>query len=314
MFKRYFSGGLAATAALAPMVAATPVHAAPAQSPQQSPAPSATDPSTLESCTAMFGLTKDNGTLVSFHETVNGTATPVPHVPNDIVPVLTYDDGSGPVQCVPVLAWTDEASFDAFMDGDPGMFPYPGTPQYLVPGGGLLLDGGSIPTGTYTFEMVLADEFTSVWSITWTAGLDPYPWTDEDDLLADVITAIRAALPPEVQDAWDASTISVDDCTIVEDAPLLAALVELGGGIDVVGEPDYNDSCFLLIFVASQITFQLLLQNNVVPVVLDSGEGGSSPAVPVVGSSPTPLVLTASALAALGAGMVFAGRRRRQPA
>ncbi|MEI8190766.1 MAG: ABC transporter substrate-binding protein, partial [candidate division NC10 bacterium] len=68
---------------------------------------------------------------------VNATIHGFESIHADIVPVLTYDNGGGSQQCVPVAAWTDEASFDSFMGGITSMFPYPGTGFYLIPGHGL---------------------------------------------------------------------------------------------------------------------------------------------------------------------------------
>lgn len=319
MFKKYVTGGLAASAALAPIAIATPVHAAPAEAPQQSPAlPGELDPSTLESCSANFGLSK---AFITFDETVTGSATPVPHVGNGIIPVVTFIGDSGEESCILELAWTDEASFiDALEGPPPGFFPYPGGGYYFGPQFSETLPGGA----AYHIDLFLQAPYTGVWTITWTAdvSVDLFEGLGFIEL---AFQKIKDSLPAEVQAAWDAYAAEVDinfgtTCPVIEDQDLAAALLELAGGEGAIsdymefGDPSSDGDCLVVEVVLIKAIFDLILNSAVVPVTIDSGDGGSSPAVPVVGSSPTPLVLTASTLAALGAGMVFAGRRRRQPA
>ncbi len=264
------------------------------------------DPSTLETCTAKFGLTKNNGTVVSFDETVVGSATPVPHVNADIVPVLTYDDGGGIEQCVPVAAWTDEASFDTFMEGITSMFPYPGTGFYLIPGHGLNPD--AVPTESYHFDLVMGPEFTPVWSLDWTPGLTPYPWASSGAMDTAALAKVRAMLPESVRAAWDSAPAwPSSQCPIVDDAALLTALVDLAGGLDVP-IPLRTEFCALAEMAFHIALFRFQVEGNIVPYVVNSN---SAAAGPVTGSASAPILARASTLAGLGAGLVLVGRRRR---
>ena len=304
MLKRSFSGGVAATAVLAPFIAPAVAQAAPAPAPDRVAPMGVVDPSTLESCTAHFGLTKNNGTVVSFDETVVGSATPVPHVNADIVPVLTYDDGGGIEQCVPVAAWTDEASFDSFMGVITSMYPYPGTGFYLIPGHGLNPD--AVPTESYHFDLVMGAAFTPVWSLDWTPGLTPYPWASSGAMDTAALAKVRAMLPESVRAAWDSAAFSPSSqCPNVDDAALLTALVDLAGGLDVTGPAPF---CALADMAFHIALFRFQIEGNVVPYVVNSN---SAAAVPVTGSASAPILALASTLAGLGAGLVLVGRRRR---
>ncbi len=263
------------------------------------------DPSTLETCTAKFGLTKNNGTVVSFDETVVGSATPVPHVNADIVPVLTYDDGGGIEQCVPVAAWTDEASFDSFMGGITGMFPYPGTGFYLIPGHGLNPD--TVPTESYHFDLVMGPAFTPVWSLDWTPGLTPYPWASIEAMNIAAIAKVRAMLPESIRASWDSAAYSRSGCSNLDDPELLAALVDLDGGTDVTGSFS-TDFCVLADMAFNIALFRFQVEGNIVPYVINSD---AAAAVPVTGAASAPILALASTLAGLGAGLVLVGRRRR---
>jgi len=321
MFKKYFAGGLAASAALAPLAATAPVHAAPAESPQQSPAlPGELDPSTLESCSANFDLTKG---FISFDETITGSATPVPHVSNGIIPVITFIDGGDEVSCILEPAWTDEASFLTALEGPPpGFFPYPGGGYYFAPDNTDLLPGGA----SYHVDLFLQAPYTGVWTVTWSGDITPN-LLSIDSLLAALIVDIHDGLPENMQAAWDEYaadiefTLGSSACPPMDDPDLAAALLALAGGQAAIDEylqfadTSTETDCLVLEVLMIQSIWNIVLNMSVVPVTISSGDGGSSPAVPVVGSSPTPLVLTASTLAALGTGMVFASRRRRrQPA
>ncbi|MDO8390452.1 MAG: hypothetical protein Q7V57_08185 [Actinomycetota bacterium] len=315
MFKKYFAGGLTVSAALAPLAAATPVHAAPAHSPQQAPAlPGDIDPSTLGSCSADFGLSK---ALISFDETITGSATPVPHVGNGIIPVVTFIDGASEVSCILQLAWTDEASFLVALDNPPaGLFPYPGGGYYIAPAFDDFLPSGAM----YRIDLFLQAPHTDVWSIAWTADLSFPLFTSPEELFGAVFDRVRNSLPAEVQPAWDelGFDIITDTCPTIDDPALAAALLALAGGQEVIDEYSgiSDPDCVVLTVVFVQALWDVLLRSGTVPVSLSSGTGESGAAVPdpVVGSSPTPLLVTATAFAALGTGLVFAGRRRRQPA
>ena len=134
MFKQYLTGSLAATAALVPMVAPAIAHAAPAEAPLRSPDRPSVDPATLESCTAVFGLTKNNSLFLSFDQTVAGDATPAPHIGDGLTFYITADDGSGPQDCIPELAWSNPDEFHTHFGSQLGqILLYPGGGYYLVP-------------------------------------------------------------------------------------------------------------------------------------------------------------------------------------
>lgn len=133
--------------------------------------------STLESCTAMFGLYKANSDLASFDLVQTGLdpITPAPVIGTDLVPVITVSDGVTTHECTAVPGWTDAASFTADYTGPDefivnGSMPYPGTGFYLLPGldGEALMYHGATPfaptTRTLRFVGALPDGHTLSWS------------------------------------------------------------------------------------------------------------------------------------------------------
>ena len=148
--KRSLGGGLAATVALSPFVVArtgqaqAPEGIAPEPASQRASGnAAAVDVGTLEGCTAHFGLTKANSSVLLFDETVTGPLTPAPVIGDGITPVatITFADTST-YTCILEPAWTDEESFEAFfpVDSDPlgyNLGVYPGVSGYLLPGTGV---------------------------------------------------------------------------------------------------------------------------------------------------------------------------------
>lgn len=143
-FGRWLTGGAALTVAATPVVASfTPPVAAAEPSGSTALSPDLPDPSTLESCTAKFGLTKQNSALLTLDVEVDAGITPAPTIGDGLTPVITVTGGSGADEhCIPERAWSDEAQFRVFMgEGTSGgvseAVTYPGPDPYLVPGPGI---------------------------------------------------------------------------------------------------------------------------------------------------------------------------------
>ncbi len=130
------SAGVAAVAGpvVVPLAAADPVDGADdASTPLALPADG-----TYESCTAYFGLGKGDSDLVSYDLETVGPVNPVPVIGTDLIPLLTVqgldgDGGAVTAQCIPEQGWTDEDSFDDWLDFGNVGFTYPGTGYYLIP-------------------------------------------------------------------------------------------------------------------------------------------------------------------------------------
>ena len=302
MFKQYLTGGLAATAALVPMVAPAIAHAAPAEAPLRAPDRPSVDPATLESCTAVFGLTKSNSLFLSFDQTVAGDATPAPHIGDGLTFYVTADDGSGPQDCVPELAWSNADEFATWMGKGASFLVYPGGGYYLMP----QQNGSGIPIAVH---LALDASHASDWTLDWDHEIDPDAMNGDGVLLAAAKARLRTLLPDDVLVEFDA--IPGMGCNSLESGPLADALLELLGGAAVAAELNLTTPCnvysVLLIREAMSEVYRL---GTVAVTVTDTSEVVG--AMPATGTDMAPLALTATALTALGGALMFSGRRRRR--
>ncbi|CAM8650918.1 hypothetical protein MCETE4_01551 [Acidimicrobiia bacterium] len=178
---RFLVGSLGAalglTAATAPVIVDT-ANAAQTDNTNTTADISTQSIGTYESCTAYFGLFKENSNLANF-DIVNNTADPEPVIANSqqagptLVPVVTLtDESNNIIECTPALGWTDEATWESdymeeFVIAILGnTVSYPGTGFWLLPAVGYTLQyfdtalALTMPftavTGTLRFESNLA--------------------------------------------------------------------------------------------------------------------------------------------------------------
>jgi hypothetical protein len=177
--RRFLLGSIAAAlgfSSVAAPVLLQPAGAAPTEGSNTTDGFSAQAIGTYESCTAYFGLVKENSNLANF-DLVNNTANPelfaanpefivdeadflaefpdfladFPLAATDIVPVVTLtDESNNIVECVPMPGWLDEATWvDDYLGGDATSIPedgfsypfsYPGTGFWLLPAVGYPLE------------------------------------------------------------------------------------------------------------------------------------------------------------------------------
>ena len=169
-------------------LAASGVSAANAAAPSVEPAvgppsvgdrPEATPSSvgTYEFCSALFpALTKSDLAVIEIDvEGGDGVLPdPLPGVPGEITPVVQIDDGFGvPVECVPDVAWTDQAEMWEFtlpftvaptaLDDPDKLLALPGTNYFTIPTAILRVSSADVgpsivePTVTIRFEHSLPD-------------------------------------------------------------------------------------------------------------------------------------------------------------
>ena len=177
--RRFLLGSIAAAlgfSSVAAPVLLQPAGAAPTEGSNTTDGFSAQAIGTYESCTAYFGLVKENSNLANF-DLVNNTANPelfaanpefiadnadflaefpdfladFPLAASDIVPVVTLtDESNNIVECVPMPGWLDEATWvNDYFGGDATSIPedgfsypfsYPGTGFWLLPAVGYPLE------------------------------------------------------------------------------------------------------------------------------------------------------------------------------
>lgn len=344
--KRSLTGGLAATAALSPFVVAgtgqaqSPEGIAPEPASQRAAgfAP-AVDVGALEGCTAHFGLTKTNSSVILFDETVTGPLTPAPVIGDGITPVatITFADTST-YTCILEPAWTDEESFEAFfpVDSDPTGYNfgrYPGRPGYLLPGTGV---GQSHLFAIYfgcvdcadvdgvELELVVDSSFGDQFTVTYESAFDPL--TPLDGMVEDVdayeaalLAGVRSDLPEGVRESFDA-LVTGESCTDTVDLELEAALAALQKDPpfveDLTNECDMANSALLSEIFDQQAddnTVDVLIESLEVPVTSGPPTTDSGSGLPDTGSSDRTGVSawTAGAFALLGAALVRVSRRRR---
>lgn len=343
---RSLAGGLAATAALAPFVAAgtgqaqAPDGQAPdAASQRASGIAPAVDVGTLEGCTAHFGLTKANSSMILFDETVTGPLTPAPVIGDGITPVatITFADTST-YTCVLEPAWTDEETFEAFFPSDSDPFGYnfgryPGLTGYLLPGTGVgqaqffaLFSGCAecADVDGVELELVVDPSFGEQFTVTYTPSFDPLTPLDGefenlDAYEALLLAGVRSDLPEGVREAFDA-LLADDSCTDTDDVALEAALFALQKDPPII--EDSTAACDLASVALLSEIFDQQVDDNTVDVLIESLEvpvtsgpsttdGGSG--LPETGNSDRTGVSawTAGAFAILGAAFVRISRRRR---
>jgi hypothetical protein len=178
--RRLLFGGIAAAlgfSSVAAPVVLQPAGATPAEGSNTTSDFSTQTIGTYESCTAYFGLLKQNSNLANF-DIVNNTVDPEPVIANSqqagptLVPVVTLTDGSNNIiECTPTLGWTDQATWESDYMGSAitllgSIFSYPGTGFWLLPAVGYELDyfdtaleqnqQFTAVTGTLRFESNLA--------------------------------------------------------------------------------------------------------------------------------------------------------------
>ena len=178
--RRLLFGGIAAAlgfSSVAAPVVLQPAGATPAEGSNTTSDFSTQTIGTYESCTAYFGLLKQNSNLANF-DIVNNTVDPEPVIANSqlagptLVPVVTLTDGSNNIiECTPTLGWTDQATWESDYMGFAitllgSTVSYPGTGFWLLPAVGYELDyfdtaleqneQFTAVTGTLRFESNLA--------------------------------------------------------------------------------------------------------------------------------------------------------------
>jgi LPXTG-motif cell wall-anchored protein len=335
---RSVAGGMAVSAIFSPLVAGGTSQAqAPegrASEPDALHTSGVVDIGTLQTCTAHFGLTKYNSSVVQFEETVTGPLTPAPAINEDITPVatITFADSST-VTCILVPAWTDLASFETFFtDTNPfnpygNLSRYPGEPVYLLPGTGLgLAHFSNSLYGCQTcfavdgveLELVVDPPFDANFTVTFE------PQTLPGGSIVDfvvLISRIREDLPEELRSSFDGLFPSTDGSCVDNDDPLLeSALLALQKQPPLITDP--SDPCELLVPLAISEIFDLQVDDGTVDVLINSGAGSISwtPSfidaetdLPATGSSQRTGVLawTSGSLVLLGAALVTLTRRRR---
>jgi hypothetical protein len=308
--------------------------------------PAIPDLTSLQGCTAYFGLTKDNSVPMVIAETVEGPLTPAPTLGNGITPVatITLDDASV-VTCILEKAWTDETSFRDFHspDGAPigtDFTVYPGANVYLIPGYGVgqanvwsrWFVGWPDKADNVDIEFVVDEQYLPDFTVTGSATLVPF--TDLDGFSSDVFTGseemltylrglLRPMLSTTAQSELDALTGGFFSCSD-PDAPTLEA--ELLALIPVSGDTlTPSNTCELLPVVLVSGVLPLQLENNTVDVLVQSeaptttatptteDDGILSPTIPTTGAddSARHTAVGAGLMAALGAALVMITRRRR---
>lgn len=346
---RSVAGGMAISAVFSPLVAG---GASQAQAPEgRASEPDAlhtsgmVDIGTLQTCTAHFGLTKFNSSVVVFDETVTGPLTPAPAMNAGIKPVatITFADRP-PYTCILEPAWTDLASFEIFFTDAVELFPlgnlsrYPGKPGYLLPGTGLgvgslfkLLSSGCdncFAVDGVELEMVVDPLFDGNFTVTFEPQTLPggsFGDINSDNfeaaLIALLIPRIREDLPQELRSAFDGLFPDPNGpCVDNDDVALEAALFALQKQPPAV--TDLTDVCNVLSSLVFSEIFDLQVDDGTVDVLINSGAGSISwtPSfidaetdLPATGSSQRTGVLawTSGSLVLLGAALVTLTRRRR---
>lgn len=343
---RSVAGGMAITAVFSPLVAGGSSQAqAPegrASEPDALRASGIIDIDTLQTCTAHFGLTKYNSSVVQFEETVTGPLTPAPAINAGITPVatITFADSST-VTCILEPAWTDLASFETFFTA-PSPYElyadlnrYPGKPGYLLPGTGLgsaqffNLGGGCTTTPCFEvngveLEMVVDPPFDANFTVTIEPQTLPGGSIGDIDGEAYFVVLglrIREDLPAELRSSFDGLFTGTDGSCVDNNVEALeAALFELQEQPPFV--PVSTDPCALLLPLAISEIFDKQVEDGIVDVLINSGAGSISwtPSfidaetdLPATGSSQRTGVLawTSGSLVLLGAALVTLTRRRR---
>jgi hypothetical protein len=201
--KRVVVGGLAATAGLATVAAPLAADVAGATDAGGNPGTGATPqaipaPGTYESCTAYFGLTKGFSDLVSYDVKTEGPVSPAPVIGTNVIPILTVQTSGGEVQCIPELAWTDEATWTSWVGFGAALFTYPGSGYYLIPSTyGAELDtpdGPVVPLSTsIRFETSIEGA-----SVTWTPAGPPATETGWQPFAGISLTSTSNGVPQMV--------------------------------------------------------------------------------------------------------------------
>lgn len=343
---RSVAGGMAVSAIFSPLVAGGTSQAqAPegrASEPDALHTSGVVDIGTLQTCTAHFGLTKYNSSVVVFDETITGPLTPAPAIDEGITPVatITFADSST-VTCILVPAWTDLASFETFFtDTNPfnpygNLSRYPGEPVYLLPGTGLgsaqffsFLDECTttpcFEVNGVELEMVVDPPFDANFTVTIEPQTLPGGSIGDIDGEAYFVVLglrIREDLPAELRLSFDGLFTGTDGSCVDNNVEALeAALLALQKQPPLVTDP--SDPCELLMPLALSEIFDKQVEDGIVDVLINSGAGSISwtPSfidaetdLPATGSSQRTGVLawTSGSLVLLGAALVTLTRRRR---
>ena len=243
-----------------------------AATPQVIPAPG-----TYESCTAYFGLTKGSSDLVSYEVKTVGPVAPDPVLGTNLVPILTVQGSGGEVQCIPELAWTDEASWASWIGFSAEAFTYPGTGYYLIPStyGAVF----TTPDGPYTATSTSIRFETSIEgvTVTWTPagppatenGWDPFgsiALTPTSNAMPQTLAALAAAGGADA--ATQAEQMLVDETCDDTDPGLPALATALG---NIYGT-EFSATCSgvdiaLWVFYRSEL-FDLMVERSLVVVTL----------------------------------------------
>jgi hypothetical protein len=244
----------------------------------------AQDAGTYESCSAEFGLTKDNVAPFGI-SVVAGSGEvpdPLPVVPDDLLPVVTIEvEGEGTVECTPEQGWTDEAGFYELFEvgffaasGSEGTFaPFPGTNYYLIPSPDAFPEINSI---TIRHEHMLDDSLSVSTAPTDLMSFQNPTVLTEDQVFGGTgLPLIAQALRDEgftdeadfIESLDEPEVSCEDDPAAAADA--LAAFVTVFG----LGTDDNTDFCedefFLGVGALYSINLRAVIEDNQVVVTID---------------------------------------------
>jgi len=318
-------GGAATTLVVDTVAAEAPGHRAEAPNPDP-------DLSTLEGCTAKFGLTKLNSFPILLDETITGPATPAPTLGDGLTPVATITMADDSIeQCILEPAWTDEASWEAFIGNPvPAFIPLIERPEravYLVPGlgvgyFGLIAAGdGSTPQPVQRVEVhvVLDEEFRADFTVANPEPVFPsFPFETQEESEEYLTGLVRGSLDPSVLDEFDALLDSPEGCdgdttaslelvaairALFPDSPEAATLLD-----EIFDTTEPVAGC-PLIFIGAILRFaEVQLDESPIEVLVASQP---VPVLPPTGGSGAPVALLAGLTGAAGAAALLFGRRRR---
>ena len=259
---------------------------------------------TYESCTALFGLTdKSNANYVVI--TVEGSASPLPVVGEDLIPVLTLAGSApgGETECVPEAGFDDAASWLDFVS-PPGpinpeletliaaLFPYPGAAGYLVPND----TAGLVPpiTAAIRFERATSSP-TEV-----TVSPNPvdleFAVVDSDAVAQGILVALGGPTSPLGERLLEYTGGSCTEPTDAVDEELVAALADLTGAgpqLQAFFTQNAPDTCAQLQIILQTIILQAEVEaiGGAVTVSANGTDTGTGP-TPGPGPSSAPVVPT----------------------
>lgn len=323
--QRTIAGGLAATAVLTGTT--TAAHAAQPE-PARTTAPATAyrpvdvDPTTLQSCTAMFGLTKENSAPLLFSQTISGSSA-APTVGNGITPVITITSSSNEVvQCVPEVAFDDPTSMYAWYTGAPVglLFDGPSLPVYAVPGYGFgfplspttPLDVLS-DVASYEITLVPDAEHRDVVSLDYLTDY-PFDWyPDTAQRTVAVLEYLASLTSGDTADfllAW----ANGGTCDVGADPALMTALLALLPPAVAGSEFAGPDVCAVAALALILTTPELHYRDTTVEVAIDVTPVPEElvDELPVTGGTER-VAIVAGLTAAVGAALSLAARRRRRP-